>query len=101
MLDSSNSFDSNKIELIKGGFPRIKKCDLEFIKKLTEKKPREFSNTKIMSIKEIIKAKKNDSIINLITEPNIFINKDINKLDINSNIKKINNISIDAIIGKK
>jgi hypothetical protein len=97
----------NNIDVIKGGFPRIKICDNEIAKKILEKKPREFNNKKIMSIKDMLNIKKSDSIIDLITEPNIFINKQIGIND-NSMLniihdeseKKINNISIDLIIGK-
>ena len=46
------------INTIKGGFPRIKICDNEITKKILEKKPREFSNNKIMSIKDMLKMKK-------------------------------------------
>jgi len=114
-INLMSSFKNNKkiflnggdnIELIKGGFPRIKICDSEIIKKITEKKKREFSNKNIISIKDMINSKKSESLslINLITEPNIFINKEIGK-DLNlvnlESEKKINNISIDIIIGKK
>jgi hypothetical protein len=94
----------NNIELVKGGFPRIKICDNEIIKKITEKKQREFSNKNIISIKDMINSKKSESLIDLITEPNIFINKEnrknLNLVNLESE-KKINNISIDIIIGKK
>jgi hypothetical protein len=94
----------NNIELIKGGFPRIKICDNEITKKITEKKQREFSNKNIISIKDMISSKKSEFLLDLITEPNIFVNKEIGK-DLNlvnlESDKKINNISIDVIIGKK
>ena len=97
----------NTIDIIKGGFPRIKICDDEITKKILEKKPREFNNKTIMSIKDMLNTKKSDSIIDLITEPNIFIDKEIGNdnesiLNIiyNENEKKINNISIDLIMGK-
>ena len=94
----------NIIESIKGGFPRIKICDSEIIKKILEKKPKEFSNKNIMSIKDMIKIKKSDAIIDLIIEPNIFINKSkdtsiLNIIKEDNEITKINNISIDLIIG--
>ena len=59
-----------------------------------------------MSIKDMLNTKKSDSIIDLITEPNIFIDKQIGNdnsvLNIiyDENEKKINNISIDLIMGK-
>ena len=46
------------INVIKGGFPRIKICDNEITKKILEKKPREFSHQKIISIKDMLKMKK-------------------------------------------
>ena len=85
------------INIIKGGFPRIKICDTEITKKILEKKPREFSHNKIMSIKDMLKLKKkiepSSNIFNNINS----INEDINIIEDNANI---NGISIDLITGK-
>jgi len=83
-------------ELIKGGFPRIRICDTEFVRKLNEHKPREFSNKNILSIKEIISLKKTEPLFDTITETtNVIVDGG------NFNNKKINGISINSIIGKK
>lgn len=83
-------------ELIKGGFPRIRICDTEFVRKLNEHKPREFSNKNILSIKEIISLKKNEPLFDTITDtPNVIVNGG----DFDN--RKINGISINSIIGKK
>jgi hypothetical protein len=82
-------------EFIKGGFPRIKICDKDFIKKLNERKPREFSSKDILRIKDIMSAKKSEPLFDLMTEsPNIVVEGD-------SEFKQINGISIKTIIGKK
>jgi hypothetical protein len=86
-------------ELIKGGFPRIRICDEEFLRKIDERKPREFSNDKIISIKQLLEKKKTqieDPFINIAESLNI-----ISGGEDTSRSKKINGISIDAIIGKK
>jgi len=88
---------NNKIDIINGGFPRIQLCDIEFVNKLLEKKPREFSNTNIISIKDILANKKKNNINNIISEPNIFIDRNIEYLNIiNTDSEKINNININV-----
>jgi hypothetical protein len=91
-------------ETIKGGFPRIKICDKEFIKKINERRPREFSNTNILKIKDILEKKKNiqeiNPLFNLLSDSteNVVV---ISGGDNEKKNKKINGISIDTIIGKK
>ena len=90
-------------ETIKGGFPRIKICDKEFIRKINERKPREFSNKDILKIKDILDKKKNTQEINPLF--NLFTDTTddvvISGGGYNNNPKQINGISIDAIIGLK
>jgi hypothetical protein len=88
-------------ETIKGGFPRIKICDKEFIKKINERKPREFSNKDILKIKDILDKKKNTPEINPLF--NIFVDSpdDVVISGGENNNKQINGISIDTIIGLK
>jgi hypothetical protein len=87
--------DDKDGEFIKGGFPRIKICDDAFIKKIKERKPREFNRGNILRIKDIIATKKEDSLFDLMTEsPTLIIEGD-------AEFKKINGISIETIIGKK
>ena len=84
------------INTIKGGFPRIKICDTEITKKILEKKPREFSHNKIMSIKDMLKLKKKiepsySSLLNITNDTmNIIPGPE----------SKINGVSIDLITGK-
>ena len=92
------------INTIKGGFPRIKICDNEITKKILEKKPREFSNNKIMSIKDMLKMKKKtESSFNLLSTSNIISgfqsNNEIMNIIKDTN-DEINGISIDLITGK-
>lgn len=92
------------INTIKGGFPRIKICDNEITKKILEKKPREFSNNKIMSIKDMLKMKKKtESSFNLLSNSNIISgfqsNNEIMNIIKDTN-DEINGISIDLITGK-
>jgi len=88
---------NNKVEQIKGGFPRIRICDEEFVKKINERKPREFSKKDVLTIKEIIKSKRNEQLFDLLDSPNI-----TNVIDGgNETNKKINGIPISSIIGKK
>ena len=92
------------INTIKGGFPRIKICDNEITKKILEKKPREFSNNKIMSIKDMLKMKKKtESSFNLLSSSNIISgfqsNNEIMNIIKDTN-DEINGISIDLITGK-
>ena len=92
------------INTIKGGFPRIKICDNEITKKILEKKPREFSNNKIMSIKDMLKMKKKtESSFNLLSSSNIISgfqsNNEIMNIIKDTN-DEINCISIDLITGK-
>jgi len=90
---------STKVELVKGGFPRIRICDEEFVRKINEKKPREFSNKDVLTIKEIIQSKKNEQLFDLLDSPNI-----TNVIDVingGNETKKINGIPISSIIGKK
>ena len=98
---------SKSLDLVKGGFPRIKICDNEIVQKIINKKPREFSNKNIMSIKEMINSKKSEqeSIIDLIIDqPNIIIDREsgshLNIINDSQYSKKINNIPIDFIVGK-
>ena len=88
-------------ETIKGGFPRIKICDKEFIKKINERKPTEFSNKNILKIKDILEKKKNIQEVNPLF--NLLTDSTENEVIISGGFKteKINGISIDTIIGKK
>jgi len=86
------------IEQIKGGFPRIKICDEEFIKKITERKPREFNSKNIISIKEMISHKKSN-IINIL-DRDYGLDSKLNIVYNNSDYDKINGFDID-IISKK
>ena len=112
---SKNKFEDindNKLSqidsIIKGGFPRIKICDIEITKKILEKKPREFSNNKIISIKDMLKMKKKtETSLNLLSDPQIINGLQSNFVSDNEimNIIKdtndeINGISIDLITGK-
>ncbi len=94
---------SETVERVKGGFPRIKICDEEFIRKINERKPREFSKTDILPIKEILKTKKNDinndkDLFNLIDSPSSIINTISGGVETND--RKINGVSISSIIGQ-
>ncbi len=87
---------SESVEPIKGGFPRIRICDEEFIRKINERKPREFSKKDVLTIKEIIKSKRNEHLFDLLDSPNI-----TNVIEGGGETKKINGIPISSIIGKK
>lgn len=85
-----------KSELVKGGFPRIKVCDEDFLRKLNERKPREFSSDKIISIKHLLEKKKTQ-----IEDPFNSMGETLNVIMTGGENNIINGISIDAIIGKK
>ena len=112
---SKNKFEDindNKLSqidsIIKGGFPRIKICDIEITKKILEKKPREFSNNKIISIKDMLKMKKKtETSLNLLSDPQIingFQSSFSSENEIMNIIKdtndEINGVSIDLITGR-
>ena len=87
------------INTIKGGFPRIKICDTEITKKILEKKPREFSHNKIMSIKDMLKLKKKiEPSSNLLNRVNGIINEEMNIIEDNN--VNINGVAINLITGK-
>jgi CO dehydrogenase/acetyl-CoA synthase alpha subunit len=95
-LEGGNT--TKPLDLVKGGFPRIKICDNKIVQNIINKRPREFSNKNIMSIKEMINSKKSNQepmIDLIIDQPNIIIDRESG-----SYLKKINNIPIDFIIGK-
>jgi hypothetical protein len=108
---SGDITDINLLEInntIKGGFPKIKICDTEITKKILEKKPREFSNNKIISIKDMLKMKKKtESSLNLLSDPQMInslqysfaSNNEIMNIIKDTN-DEINGISIDLIIGR-
>lgn len=100
MLELEGGNDNQVNESIKGGFPRIKICDEEFIRKINERKPREFSNKDVLTIKEIIKLKKTEPLFDFLTESVQPVNIDSSTMT-GGTEKKINGISIDTIIGKK
>jgi hypothetical protein len=89
--------NETKGEFIKGGFPRIKICDENFIKKINDRKQKQFSSKTIMKISEIMSAKTNDttSLFDFMTDTPTVI------MENNDDLKQINGISIDTIIGKK
>ena len=95
---NGGSTEKETAEAIKGGFPRIRICDEEFIKKINERKPREFSKKDILPIKQIIQSKKSEPLFDLLTDsPN-----STNIIEGGSNEKKdkINGVLISSIIGK-
>jgi hypothetical protein len=96
------------INVIKGGFPRIKICDNEITKKILEKKPREFSHQKIISIKDMLKMKKkSETSLNLLSDPQMinglqssfFSENEIMNIIKDTN-DEINGVSIDLITGR-
>lgn len=86
---------SDQVERVKGGFPRIRICDEEFVRKINERKPREFSKKDVLTIKEIIKSKRNEHLFDLMDSPGM-----TNVIDGGNEDKKINGILISSIIGK-
>lgn len=94
-LSGGSGSEASSGELIKGGFPRIRICDEEFLRRLNDRKPREFSNKEILPIKQLLERKKSEPLFDSIETTNIIIDGG------SDNKKKINGISIDAIIGKK
>jgi hypothetical protein len=92
------NIDITFIPFIKGGFPPVKICDDEFLKKYEDRKPREFSNKNIISIKDMLASKKKEVLLDLLSEPNIILNKrNTGSKTKSKNNKKINIIDSDNI----
>lgn len=99
LVGGENNLD-NTCDKIQGGFPRIIICDQEFIQKINSRKPREFSNKDVLTIKEIIQSKKTEPLFDILSDTNNINIDDMNGGNIDKK-KKINGVSIESIIGKK